>query len=433
MTEIAIVASGSRGDVQPYIALGRGLQAAGYRVRLLATDNFAPLATEAGLTFVGTGLSPEERVQTDAWREVLESGNFLRILAKMRQEMSAAADDLGRQMPPLLKGSDLILTGLAGLSGIFALGEAWQIPVIQAYVFPFTPTAAFATPLVPRLPLGRLLNRPSFHLTRQMFWQMSRTVDGATRRAAGLPAPGWWGPYRALDRQAVPVLYGYSAHVLPRPQDWPARYQVTGYWFLDEPADWQPPPALVDFLNAGEPPVYIGFGSMGSRNPQAAGQIALAALARSGQRGVLAAGWGGLKVTDVPATVQVIGALPHSWLFPRMGAVVHHGGAGTTAAAMRAGVPAVMVPFMGDQPFWGRRAADLGVGTQPIPRRQLTADNLARAITAAVTDRDLRRRAADLGERLREEDGVNRAVAVIRQFMPPQPAPKPAAPVLQRG
>ncbi len=422
MTTITVVASGSRGDVQPYLALAQGLQRAGYTVRLVSSDDFATLAAEAGLEFGSLGFGAEERLQSDEWRRRIEGGNFLKILRGMQSEMKGAAADMAHRLPPLLAGTDLIITGVGGMSGIFSFAAQHGIPLIQAYVFPFTPTTEFPAPIMTQLPLGKVLNPLSFRALHQMFWQMSKAGDAAVRREIGLGKPPFWGPFRALDRSSTPVLYGYSTHVLPRPRDWSERYNVTGYWFLDEAAGWQPPADLVDFLNAGDPPVYIGFGSMGSRKPEEAGQIALEALRRSGQRGVLASGWGGLQPGNLPASVHLITALPHSWLFPRMAAVVHHGGAGTTAAGFRAGVPSILVPFGLDQPFWGSRAVALGVGTRPIPRKQLTGERLGAAITEAVTNPTLRRQAADLGQKIRAEDGIAQAVAVIDRFTQRTPA-----------
>ena len=416
MQNISIVASGSRGDVQPYVALGKGLKAAGYGVRLLTSDDFEALVTEAGLGFASTGSSTQARVQSEEWQQVMESGNFLKIMAKMRTESKMAGAKMAQTLPPLIEGSDLIVTGMAGIGGTFSIAERFGIPLVETHVFPFTPTRAFPSPLVPKLPLGGPLNSLSFRMTRQLFWQNFRGNDSTMRKTLGMSRPPFWGPFHKLEQMRVPLLYGYSPHVLPRPSDWPNHHHVTGYWFLDEPAGWTPTADLVDFLEAGEPPVYIGFGSMGSRNPEEAGRIALEALARTGQRGVLAAGWGGLSVGELPQTVHAISAIPHSWLFPRMAAVVHHGGAGTTAAGLRAGVPSILVPFMGDQPFWGKRVADLGVGPAPIPRKQLTGDRLAGAITQAATDAAMRRRTAELGQQIRAEDGVKRAVDLIEQF-----------------
>lgn len=412
---IAIVTSGSRGDVQPYIALGKGLQETGYDVRLLGSSDFESLIAGAGLTFRGMGPNIQAIIENETWSQALEQGHFLLILRQMRTEMKGVAAQLADQLPELLRDSDLILTGMGGIGGVFPIAEHFSIPVMEAYVFPFTATGAFPSPLFSNLPHNSVVNRLSFHLTHQMFWQSSKAVDVAVRAKLGKQRGSFWGPFRGRMKQSSPVLYGYSSAVLPRPSDWEERYHVTGYWFLDEPNDWEPPAELLAFLQAGSPPVYIGFGSMKNRNPQETGMMALEALARSGQRGILASGWGGLQPSDLPDTVHLISAMPHSWLFSRMTAVVHHGGAGTTAAALRAGVPSIVIPFMGDQPFWARRVAELGVGPAPIPRKQLTAERLAEAINRAVVDDAMRRRAADLGRQIRREDGVATAVAIVER------------------
>ena len=210
------------------------------------------------------------------------------------------------------------------------------------------------------------------------------------------PAP-FWGPFASLQRQEQTILYGYSPQVLPPPKDWDDFIHVTGYWFLEPPAGWEPPVDLVNFLQSGPPPVYIGFGSMVNSKPEETTDLVLQALARIGQRGVLSAGWGGLKKEDLPETVFMIGSIPFSWLFPQMAAVVHHGGAGTTSIGLWAGIPSIVTPFMGDQPFWGQRVYELGVGPRPIPRQRLTVDRLAESIRCAVSDTAMRKRAARLG------------------------------------
>jgi sterol 3beta-glucosyltransferase len=411
--QIAIAASGTRGDVQPYVALGKGLRAAGHQVRLLTSDDFAGLVGDAGLEFASMGESIEKMLQSEEWRKTTESGNFLAILARMNSEMKRRAEALASRIPALLRPADLIVAGVGGIGGPFSAAETFGIPIIQAYVFPITPTRAFASPLTPKLPMNAL-NPLSFQMMRQMLWQSTRVADVTTRRALGMRRGSIFGPFRALEGQ--PILYGYSRHVLPRPADWSDGHSVTGYWFLDAPGDWQPPADLVNFLRAGAPPVYIGFGSMGSRSPKQAAELALRALARSGQRGVLASGWGGLRSSDLPDSVYMLSSVPHSWLFPQMAAVVHHGGAGTTAAGLRAGVPSIVVPHMGDQAFWGHRIAALGVGTPPIPRKRLTAAQLAHAITQTVTDQAMRGRAAALGAAIRAEDGIGQAVELIERL-----------------
>lgn len=418
---IAIVASGTRGDVQPYIALGQGLKQAGHHVRVLTSDDFAGLVTGAGLEFCATGISVEQMIQSEAWRKTMESGNFLRVVSHMNAEMQRRARDLVATTPALLEGADLIVAGLSVMMGTFSIAEKLDIPVIQAYVVPLTPTRAFPGPLTPRLPLagsavGGALNALSFHVMRQMLWQSGRVADVVTRRHLGLRPASVWGPYRILKQRRIPILYGYSQHVVPRPADWDEQNHITGYWFLDAPLDWSPPPALSAFLEAGEPPVYIGFGSMGNRHPEATSRLVLKALDLVGCRGVLASGWGGLAQTDLPERVFMLSSAPHDWLFPRMAAVVHHGGAGTTAAGLRSGLPTAVVPFFGDQMFWGQRVAELGIGPAFIPRRQLTAERLADAISSTLTDAAMRQRAAALGDKIRTEQGVAQAVKLITDY-----------------
>lgn len=414
--KISIVASGTRGDVQPYVALGVGLKAAGYTIEVVTSDDFEALVRHAGLTFRSTGVGVEARLQSPEWRRVTEGGNFLAILAKMNAEMQIHARQLAEQLPACLDGTDLIMGGLGGI-GAFSYAEHHQIPIVQAYVFPITPTRAFASPLMPFDDMGGLFNPLSFHVMQQLLWQSSRTVDMLLRQALGMRSASRWGYFQQLKAKHVPLLYGFSRHVIPPPADWSGEQQVTGYWFLDSEPNWTPPQDLLDFLAAGDAPVYIGFGSMGNRNPQATADLTLAALSKSGQRGVLAAGWGGLQPDSLPEHVYMLKSAPHSWLFPRMAAVVHHGGAGTTAAGLRAGVPSIIIPFMGDQPFWGRRVATLGVGPAPIPRKQLTAERLGDAIKRAVADEAMKQRAARLGEQIQTEDSITHVKQVLASFI----------------
>jgi UDP:flavonoid glycosyltransferase YjiC (YdhE family) len=414
---IAIIAPGSRGDVEPYIALGKGLARAGHPVRLVTHADFATLVTSHGLEFCPI----EGRVQDIAqgMGALLERGNFLAILSQMSKDARSAALVSARAGLAACRDADLVLAGIGGLFVGLALVEKLRLPLVQAYYIPFTPTAAYPSFLAPRQPawLGSRLNRASYALARQMIWQAFRSADGLARRQVlDLPAAPFWGPFGAGAVRGMPVIYGYSPAVIPSPPDWGQDVHVTGYWFLDPAEDWTPPPALAEFLEAGAPPIYIGFGSMSSSNPAETADLVLQALARTEHRAVVLAGWGGLQVAELPDSVLVLDTAPFAWLFPRMAAVVHHGGAGTTAAGLRAGVPSVVVPFFGDQPFWGQRVADLGAGPAPIPRKRLTADRLAGAIRQAVTDPAMRRRAAELGRSIRAEDGIARAVAVIDQI-----------------
>jgi UDP:flavonoid glycosyltransferase YjiC (YdhE family) len=253
-------------------------------------------------------------------------------------------------------------------------------------------------------------------MVRQMMWQGFRSADSLARQnVLNLPAASFWGPYHSDRTRGLPILYGFSPSVIPAPSDWSADNHVTGFWLLDSAEHWTPPSDLVDFLEAGPAPVYIGFGSMSTRKPEETADLVLQALSRTHQRAILFSGWGGLSKDYVPDSVFMVDSIPHAWLFPRVAAVVHHGGAGTTAAGLRAGVPAVVIPFFGDQPFWGQRVAELGVGPAPIPRQKLTVDRLAEAIQQAVTDKEMHQRAAYLGAKIQAEDGIACAVEIIQQ------------------
>lgn len=421
--QIAIIAGGSRGDVQPYVALGKGLKEAGHTVRVLAPQDYQDLITAYDLEFFDMGGGVKTMAQSQI-QDIVEQGNLLKILAVTGK----GAQQLARQSAinglVACQGSDLILAGFAGLSNGFALAEKLGIPFLQAHLMPFTPTSEFPSVLTPQLPQTRLTrwaNGLSHRFAQQMMWQMLRSADNKARTQVlkMTPAP-FWGPFAAQQRESQPMIYGYSPQVIPTPADWPDYIHVTGYWFLEPPAGWEPPSDLVNFLQAGPPPVYVGFGSMLSRKPEETAELVLKALARTGQRAVLSSGWGGLKHENLPETVFMVGSIPHSWLFPKMAAVVHHGGAGTTGAGLRAGVPSIITPFFGDQPFWGQRVYAIGVGPKPIPRRHLTVNNLAEAIQCAVTDRAMQKNAANLGERIRAENGIAQAVAVIEQNRSPK-------------
>jgi sterol 3beta-glucosyltransferase len=415
---IAIIAMGSRGDVQPYLALGKGLKAAGHFVRLITHENFEQLVTSHGLEFCPVKGNVQEVMESPEILKLLEQGNFLAINAYTSKIVKDISIDWARDGLAACEGMNLIIAGVGGLYIAISLAEKLNIPFLQAYIFPFTPTKAFPAVLFPQSisRLGGTVNRLSHHLFRQIMWQGFRKADRLARQQVlNLPPAPFFGSYNSPIVRQYPALYGFSPSVILLPADW-HNTQVTGYWFLDAANDWIPPAALTKFLDSGAPPVYIGFGSMGSRNPVETADLVLAALERTGQRGILVSGWGGLSQAYLPDTVHMVDSVPHSWLFPRVAAVVHHGGAGTTAAGLRAGVPSIVVPFFGDQLFWGQRVEKLGVGTAPIPRKQLTVEKLAQAIDRAVTDRVMRQRAANLGAKIQAEDGIANAVRVIESI-----------------
>jgi sterol 3beta-glucosyltransferase len=410
--KVTLIALGSRGDVQPYVALGTGLRHAGHTVRVASHDTFRGLVTDAGLAFAPMRGDVQEVVNSPEMRAALASGNMIAINRVSARATQLAALHWAADGLTAAQDADLLLAGIGGMNVAQAVSETLRVPFMEAHVVPFHPTRAFPGAIFPPgvARLGGAANRLSHVLTRQVMWQMFRAADTRARREVLhlSPAP-LLGP-RPL--RPLPTLYGISPSVVPRPADWDAAQHMTGYWFLPQQT-WSPPPALDAFLNAEPKPVAIGFGSMTTPDPQATTRAVLDAVKRSGQRAVLLSGWGGLSATDVPDTVFVTDSVPHDWLFPRVAATVHHGGAGTTAAGLAAGIPTIVVPFFGDQPFWGERIRELGVGPAPIPRRALNEQTLADALTRAVTDEGMRERAVALGNRIQAERGVARAADVI--------------------
>lgn len=419
MAAILIATVGSRGDVQPYVALALGLRKAGHDVTIAACDRFAPSITERGLGFAPLSDDILELLDSDAGRAALEDSTGLLGTVKTSIRLARRAGPINEQLmqdvwdAARTAAPDLVIYHPKALAGPH-VAEKLGIPAILAVPVPIAvPTGEFPMIGMPRLPLGGWYNRLTYRVARLGYRSYDGKVRAFRQATLGLDGPGHALTTTLPDGQPIEVLYAISAHLVPRPADWPGHAHLTGYWFLDSAESFTPPDELVAFLDSGDPPVYVGFGSMAGRDPARMARIVVEALQRAGVRGILATGWGGLKTGDLPDTVVAITDAPHDWIFPRVAAVVHHGGAGTTAAGLRAGRPTVVCPFILDQFFWGRRGEALGTGPSPIPQQKLTSDKLAEAITQATSDPGIAAAAAAIGCGLRAEDGVANAVGVI--------------------
>jgi sterol 3beta-glucosyltransferase len=405
---ITILALGSRGDIQPYATLGRGLQAAGHQVLFVTAESF-----EATITAHGLGFHP---LPGDAQALVRSAGaSMVALMRSFAGLAKGIIHDLDR-LAPALRETDLILNQLPG--GLFGydLAEKFDVPMMLAAVMPLVRTGAFPMMGWPsRLAPVPGYNRFSYRMAEQLAWQMLRpTINRWRHETLGLPRSPFSGYLRGLHERGVTVLNGFSSHVVPRPPDWGDHVHITGYWFPDDAA-WRPPDDLCRFLEAGPAPLFIGFGSMPLPHPERTTDVILQALEQSGQRAILHAGWGELGNRPLPDSVHKIQYAAYGWLFPRMSAVVHHGGSGTTAFGLRAGVPSVILPLLFDQFYWGRRVAALGVGPAPLAYRRLSTEKLAKAITLATRDPGMRQRAAALGQKIRAQDGVARAIEIIEE------------------
>jgi UDP:flavonoid glycosyltransferase YjiC (YdhE family) len=416
---IAVIAAGSRGDVQPPAGLANALAARGHEARLITSEEFRSLAAP-GVKFFPLPVDFRAELQSkQAARMFAGRGNpiafmrhFLELSRRLARDMLSVCRDAS-------EGCDAILgIGLADVVGV-SVAEYWRMPAVHAFLQPLLASRDFPTPLVPPIAMPGWMNRLQYHLLAQPMWLAGRPLANRARREVlGLGPMSLGHPYGLAMAKGETVLMAYSRHLMPPGSDWPQNVHVTGYWFLDAAEKWTPPEGLTRFLDAGPPPVYVGFGSMTLKDPRATLDTVLAAIAEVGCRAVISAGWGGLRAENLPANVFAIDEAPHGWLFPRMAAIVHHGGAGTTGASLRAGKPSVVVPFIFDQPFWAWRLNKVGVAPKAIPIGKLTAERLSNALQDSLGG-PMQIRARDLGEKVRAEDGLGAAVAAIeRAFRP---------------
>jgi sterol 3beta-glucosyltransferase len=392
---IVMLALGTRADVAPSIAIGNELRMRGNDVRVLTSDRQVDLVTAAGLEHVPIGVDPEQILQGLIGDGILTATDPKAALRMVTQTLNPTVEQLLVQVQAAAIDAKAFLGPSFGLVG-YHLRERYRIPCAFLQINPEEPTRSFPSPVLPgRRSLGGLANRASHTLVDQVSWQVLRPLINAWRtESLGLPQI----PRSSQRRHAMPVLCGFSEAVVPRPRDWPDHVHVTGYWYRDHAESWQPPQPLSDFLAAGSPPIYVA--PLVARDPVEVTAIVREALHRAGVRGL---------VHDDP----IVEDAPAEWLFPRCAAVIQQGGSGTTGAALRAGVPTVVCPVVGEQWFWAERVASIGVGPRPVPVAKFTVDALADAIRRAMTDQHMRTTVAALGRRLRAENGVDRACDLI--------------------
>ncbi len=415
---ITILALGSRGDIQPYIALGRGLKGSGHQVKVATFESFRSVVEGQGLDLHPVKGDAQRLLQVTAGIDLMESGqNPFRMMRQIQKTYGALVDDYIESFSAdSLRKTDAIINQLPAALFGYDLAECLDVPHLIASVIPLVPTRVFPLSLIATRSLGPVLNRLSYTFAGQMAWQTFRPAINRFRKRLGLRPAGVPGPAGQIEKRRDLVLNGFSKHVVPPPPDWGPNVHTTGYWILDE-TGWQPPDDLLRFLDAGEKPVFVGFGSMPIRDPQATTRLVVQALERSGQRGILSSGWAELGNLPLPETIYRLDYAPYAWLLPRMASAVIHGGSGTTGLCLRAGIPTLIVPFVADQPYWGKRLHDLGVGPSPVPYKKLSVDSLASAISTAVQDAGMRQQAVDLGIKLRAENGLAEAVRLVNEHL----------------
>ncbi len=420
MKQITLLTIGSRGDVQPFVALGKRLRLAGYDVKVATHQLFEPFITSNGLRFAPIAGDPRDfsRMLTSE----KAGADMLTFARQLSRWASSFMDDALHDCEVALDDADMLICGFLGIAAL-CVAERNRIPAVFAPSFPLYQITSAYPPVTSPLPdtgigwINRLLHRFEY----AGGYTMRPTLNRWRTESLGLPSYSWSQPFPfgTINGQPLTKLFAYSTHLLPRPDDYPPHTHVTGYWFLDHDENWNPPTGLRDFLDAGEPPIYAGFGSLIDNNPEQLVETILKATRATGNRLILLGGWADYQVKPAD-DVFVVSEVPHDWLFPRVKAVIHHGGAGTTAAGLRAGVPSVITPFFGDQHFWGQLLHKQDLSPKAIPVRRLTADNLAAAITEATSNPAMRERAAELGAKIALEDGVTTAMELVELYLSKQ-------------
>lgn len=419
--KVLLVTAGSRGDVQPFVALGKGLQEAGYDVTICTHSFFQPFIEQHGISYAFMNDELRALVDTDAGRKALASSSSIVSWIKTARALSKQANEIQTRMLDEVwdaaQEADMIIYH-PKVMGAFDIAQTLKIPCCQVLTAPlFVPTKAFAHCMFPQLPLGGLYNKLTYKLTSLAQVSFLTGLNVWRKKMGPKPRSFFTNDLVQFDGKPIHQLHCFSAHVVPKPSDWPETAHVAGYWFLDHQHDWQPSADLVEFLQAGPQPIYLGFGSMVPTDPKKFTETILKAIKQSGQRAILAKGWGALDDIETDDNIYVIKSAPHEWLFNQVAAVVHHGGAGTTAAALRAGKPQIIVPFFGDQSFWAQRMANLDVSATPLPQKKVTADLLAEKIIEVVTDSQMGESARLLQEKIEQEDGIEAAIKIIDQIL----------------
>lgn len=409
---ITVLTYGSRGDVQPFLPLSLGLMKNGHKVILAAPSRFKNLVEEHGISFYPLAGDPE-----DLSRRLNDAGyNFIRQVNELMSHAVEIGAEMVRQTDEACRNADLIIHTFAHTVGAHTLAREKNIPDIHIQTFPmFAPTGDYPNVTMPNLG-SRFLNRLTHTLSMQITMLTSTLGFEQVRRRAGFPKRKLYHPFKDNPPHLrTPILCAWSPNLLPPSSDWGPHVHVTGYYFFDQNESYSPPSELDEFLKSGKLPVCVSFGSMVNKEAEKINGIICNALEQTNNRGIILSGWGIVKRESTKDLLYLESA-SHDWLLPKCRLVVHHGGAGTTSAALRAGIPQVIVPFMADQPFWGGRAHAIGVAPRPILVKKISVDGMVNAIVTAEDDVYLER-AQVAGQIIRGEAGVANAVRLIESHV----------------
>ncbi|CAM4183779.1 MAG: glycosyltransferase [Paenibacillus macerans] len=412
---IKLLTIGTRGDVQPFIALGNGLQRRGHDVVVCTSREFEDFVRTFGVGFAPIRADFMKLTQSVEGKRMLGS-NPLEIIKQMKKLIYPMMQQMLEDLWTVSRDADVLIYHPKAFGG-YDIAQKQGIPVFAAHPIPIiAPTGNFTHPSLPFSLKNRWLNQKSYQLNRLFLSSFMSMINKWRRETLNLPARSVFTNDLRIDGRAIPVLYGCSPSVIPYDRKWKDQVSMEGFWFLQDADDWHPPKILESFIAAGSPPIVISFSSMPLKKPDKVLEMIKQALKRTGQRGIIMTGSSGLSYScDTDENILCIQEAPHSWLFPLSAGVIHHGGAGTTAAALKAGKPMTICPFTGDQPFWARRMHELGVSTQPLHENTMSVDSLADRMLALTSSSKLKNNVLSLSAKIHKEMGVERTLDFIER------------------
>lgn len=409
--KITMITIGSTGDVRPYMLLGRELKRRGHDVTVAAFAPFAEMIEAAGLSFF-----PISGDVVDLMEHLMKPGAVgMSYLREAEKAISKVAPLLLKDLMKAGEGADALICNFFGTT-FYSVAEKYRIPCVQTHFFPMDPNPDMPISSAPFPNLGRWWNRLSYRIGYLLISVLEKRYLTDWRREHGLSLRKMHSkPDYTCNGHRIPAIYATSQLLMPRPANWDEHIYISGFWWEDSASDFTPDQSLLDFLAGGDKPIYIGFGSMVSGDMAETFRTVHAAVEQAGIRAIIATGWSGEAQPGSTERIFYADYVPHDWLFSQVSAAVHHGGAGTTASSLRAGLPTLIVPFGGDQPFWGARVAAAGCGPKPLPRDGMTAEALAERLKDLSSNALYREKAAAMGRAMREEHGLERAADIVEK------------------
>jgi sterol 3beta-glucosyltransferase len=413
--QIVMLTYGSRGDVEPFVALGLRLITEGFIVRLIAPKPFKPLVESTGIEFIPIDSDPDELGQLFANSA---GSNWFKMIKNMADHLMPIAREAFQTIVNSVDDADLIMHSFLMTDAGHTLALKLNIPEISVQLFPvFLSTREFPPVALPDIPFGKFYRKGMHHLNTVMFRNSARFMYKRLQKTSSdLPDLTTW-PFSGPFEDQPPILFAYSIHVLPKPDDWPSNSHVTGYWQMPLGNGWEPPKSLNDFIKEGKPPIFFSPGSMQSDKSNALLEMVILATRNVKQRIVL--GVSPDTISDELTGRDIICAkgVPHAWLFPKMSYILHHGGAGTSGTAVASGVPNSATPFSLDQSFWAKRLSQLGVGPAAPATKKLTIPTLEQLILDATENDKYSKQAKFIAEKMQSKVGISTTIAIIQNLI----------------